>query len=310
MKISEAIQRFIEWKAFNVRKGTINGYDLMLRQFAVFMHDNELEEAKIGDVMEWFGLMQTLGWDHNSFVPRAMAMRKFFEFYTMQGLAVINPSLIPIPQKQYKMPRIADEQNYQRLVTAIPAESNDPRHVRNRAIVMLLWDTGARNGELCSLNLSDIELDRKRAVIKTEKSKGMRPVREIFWTDETNTALIRWIERRELLSKKMVFQDEEALFLSISGGVNRTSGRRFTLKGVAEMLRRYSNRAKIPYMNAHSFRHHMGHHIVQQGGSNSDVSNILGHSSLTSSFIYTQMNNVELEERYRKFMGKESMASV
>ncbi len=70
------------------------------------------------------------------------------------------------------------------------------------------------------------------------------------------------------------------------------------------MLRRYSNRAGIPYLNAHSFRHHMGHDIIQKGGSAADVMNILGHATLSSSSIYTMMNDKELEARYRLFKQK------
>ena len=101
----------------------------------------------------------------------------------------------------------------------------------------------------------------------------------------------------------MEFKEPDALFLSICAGQYDTTGRRFTIRGVGEMLRRYSNRAKLPYLNAHSFRHHMGHHIIQSGGSSADVMNILGHASVQSSTIYTMMTDHELEKRYRGFMN-------
>jgi site-specific recombinase XerD len=74
-----------------------------------------------------------------------------------------------------------------------------------------------------------------------------------------------------------------------------------TTFNVAEMLRTNSNRAGIPTMNAHSMRHYMGRDIVNKGGSNSDVSNILGHSSLESSMIYTMMTGPDLQRRYDSF---------
>ncbi len=302
MRISEAIERFNNWKSLNAKATTIRGYDLNLRQLAVFTRDDELENIKFDDVMEWFTLQKKLGWDHNSFLPKAMALRKFFEFYSKQGFKVVDPWLIPIPKKEYRIARVVDDENYRKLLEAIP-ENNDPRHIRNRAIIHLLWDTGARNGEICSLNVSDIQLENKKAIIETEKSQGARPVREIFWTEKTNEILKKWIEKRKYLENKMIIKDDDALFISIcSGGVHDNSGKRFAIKGVGEMLRRYCNKAKISYVNAHAFRHHMGHQIVKKGGSNSDVSNILGHSSLQSSFVYTQMQNVELQKRYYQFM--------
>jgi site-specific recombinase XerD len=152
-----------------------------------------------------------------------------------------------------------------------------------------------------SLNVSDIQLQRRRAIIRTEKSRGWRPIREIFWTDGTNKNIENWMEKREHLTLTMEFKDPEALFVSVC---NQKNGQRFSLKGVGEMLRRYSNRAEIPCMNAHSFRHHMGHDIIKQGGSSADVMNILGHASVQSSSIYTMMTDRELETRYRKFKGK------
>ena len=303
MLLNEAITQFSNWKAFNCGGGTVRGYDLVLRQFALFLRNCELEKVKLENVMEWFNLMQLLKWDHNSFIPKAMAVRKFFEFFSQQGYPVVNPWLIPIPDKQYKIPRVANEENYKKLISVIP-DNNDPRHIRNRAIIHLLWDTGARNGEICSLNLDDINLQERKALIRTEKSKGARPIREIFWTEQTNEFLKKWFEKRRYLETKMFIKDEDALFISIcSGGCHDNAGKRFNLKGVGEMLRRYCNRAEIPYMNAHSFRHHMGHQIVKKGGSNSDVSNILGHSSLQSSFIYTLMTNTELKKRHEMFVG-------
>lgn len=305
MKFSEAIEKFTNWRKFKVKGNTVKGYDLTLKNFCLFLRNPEIENISITDVMDYLNGMQELGWDRNSFVGKCMALRKFFEFYRLQRFPVIDEDLIPIAHKEFKIPRVATEENYRTLLTAIPSKTNDPRHIRNLAIVNLLWDTGARNGEILSLDVGDLQLDRMRAVIRTEKSKGRRPIREIFWTEETNENLKKWLSKREDLKKKMFFKDVDATFVSIcSGGLKNTSGQRLAIKGVGEILRNYSNKAGIPAMNAHSFRHHMGHDIVKKGGSSSDVMNILGHASLASSTIYTMMTDKELEARYRQFKGK------
>jgi integrase/recombinase XerC len=300
MQISEAIDQFTNWKSFNVKGGTMKGYDLTLKQFALFQRNKELEQTTIDDVMTWFNMMKDLGWAQNSFVPKAIALRKFFEYFRDQGLFILNPRLIPVPRKEYNIPRVATEENYHQLLKIIPF-NNDPRHIRNRAMINLLWDTGARNGEICALDIADIDAENKKAIIKTEKSKGRRPIREIFWTDPTNENIKVWLEKRKYLGQKGFVKDAEALFISVC---NQKFGFRMQNGGVCEMMRKYSNRAGLPYMNAHSFRHHMGHDIIKKGGSNADVSGILGHSSLQSSFVYTMMADKELEGRYRHFIGK------
>ncbi len=314
MQFKEAIDQFSSWRKFKVKKQTVKGYDQTLRQFCLFLRNPEIEDISIHHVMEFLNGMKELGWDQNSFVGKCMALRKFFEFYRLQNYAVIDENLIPIPSKEHKLPRVANEGNYRKLVQSVPVNTNDGRHIRNLVLINMLWDTGARNGELLSLNIDDLDMDRRRAVISTEKSKGRRPFREIFWTQTTNDNIWAWLKKREALKKRMKFDDPDALFVSICSGPQPTAGKRFSIKGVGEMLRRYSNKAKLPYMNAHSFRHRMGHHIIQSGGSSADVMNILGHASVQSSTIYTMMTDHELEKRYRSFMNdtptKESVAKV
>ncbi len=141
MRLSEAIEKFTKWRAFQVKKATVTGYDLILRQFCMYVRDCEIEHVRLEDVVSWFELMAHLNWKYNSFIPKAQALKKFFEFYKRQGLLVLDPGLIPSPSKQYNIPRVATEENYSKLLAAIPAGSNDPRHIRNKAIIMLLWDS-------------------------------------------------------------------------------------------------------------------------------------------------------------------------
>jgi site-specific recombinase XerD len=298
MHCIDAIKAFSEWREFRVKKETVVTYYRDLRTFCLFLRNPELNTITLEHVMDYLRGMADLGWDQNSFTVKCMALRKFFEFCRLRGWSAMDESLIPIPPKEYKLPRVATEESYQKILAVIPG-NNDPRHIRNKAIIALLWDTGARNSELMALNLSDIT-PAHRAIIKTEKSRGKRPVREIFWTESTHILLMKWLKKRERLIKVMNYVEPEPVFISICGSVNKASGKRFDKKGVGEMLRRYSNKAGIPTVNAHSFRHHLGRELAKN---QVDVMNILGHSSLDSSTIYTMMFGTELEERYRRVKG-------
>lgn len=301
MKLSEAVCQFNNWRNFKVGKSTTKGYDLVLKQFCLFTRDCELESVRLTDVMDWFNLMGNLNWDRNSFIPKAIALRKFFEFYQQNGYQVINPWLIPVPSREHSLSRVASEEDYHKLIEAVPTTRKDPRHIRNLAIINLLWDTGARNGELLSLDVNDLNLEKRAAVIRTEKNRGSRPFREIFWTETTNKNLKKWLGKRNELKASFDFKDQDAVFLSLC---HIKQGQRLSIKGVGEILRQYCKRADLPYVNAHSFRHHMGHQIIKAGGSNADVANILGHASLQSTMVYTRMSSPEIEQRYRKLVEK------
>lgn len=291
MRFKDAIDQFIEWKGIASADSTVRGYSQDLKLFCLLLHNKPVDEVTLDDVLKCISDLQEAGWTQAGLMRKCMALRKLLEFMNMTGHDVLRKELIPIPRPQYNIPRVATEEQYKKILASIPKGSNDPRHIRNRAIIRLLWDTGMRVGELCSLNVEDIDLKKMQGVIRTEKNKGSRPFRPVFWTQATNTCLRLWLKKREHLAK------EEALFISCSSW---NVGKRITTKGVQEALRRYCNRAHLPYVNPHSFRHHMGHEIIRNGGSNADVANILGHASLLSTLTYTQMSGTELERRYRK----------
>lgn len=301
MKFSEAIKKFFQWKQINVSKGTIKGYEFDLRNFCLYMRDPEIECVRIEDITEYFDLMAKLGWKWNGFLTKSIALRKFFEFFNRTGYEVMNYHLIPIPRREYNPPRVATEEEYQKLLRVIPEKTEDHRHIRNLALVNMLWDTGARIGEILSLNIESLNLDKCQAVIKTEKTQGMKPFRQIFWQVKTNENLQRWLKRRAMLAARHNFQDPNAVFV---GSARWQLGKRLSNGAVATTLKRYSVKAKIePLLNAHSFRHRFGISLAKKGANNSVISNLMGHSSLMSSYRYTMLAGVELEEEYRKFNG-------
>lgn len=307
MRFKDAIDEWIRWRSFKTLSDTTmtNNHKELLN-LCLFLRDPEMQDVTFGQVMQYLELKQMLGWKRNSFIQIGNALKKFFEFSNLRGYGTFSESLIPMPQKEYKIPRVATEEEYKKLLEYVPTQTNDMRHIRNLAIIKLLWDTGARNGEILALDIDDLDLENHKALIKTEKAKTRRPIREIFWTENTNKVLIRWLETRSRVAKKMPLRDPNALFLSLwNSGCNKTKGFRFRPSGVCEMLRSYSNKAGLETrLNAHSMRHYMGRNIIEKGGSNSDVTNILGHSCIESSMVYTMMYGKQAEKRYRKFRGK------
>jgi len=299
MLMHEAIQNFSKYRSFEGKGKTVKGYDLMLRQFCLHLRNPHVEDVQIQHIIEYFEGMLILGWDRNSFIPRAIAFRKFFEFLRLQGYRVLHEELVPIPSKEYKMPRVMTEETYHTLLRSIP-ESNDPRHIRNAALIRMYWDSLSRNSELLSIDIDHLELDKKRVIVQTEKNKGSRPMRHLFWSDDTHKYLMKWLDKRSALCREVPFQDEKALFIGISGD---RYGRRLTKRGTGELMRKLSLRAGLPpgtAINIHSIRHSGCRQIIKNGGSSADVMNIAGHASVQSTTIYTLMVGEELQERWQK----------
>lgn len=307
MKLSEAIEEFKNWRGFKVTGHTVVRYDSALRIFCLVMGDPEIDQIQIGHVLGYLKEMERLGWKRNGINIVALALRKFFEYYNLKGYNCLNESLIPLPKKEFNIPRVANDADFKKLATSIPRDSN-PNNIRNLALIHMVWDTWARSGEIISLDVEDLQFNKDGsgcAIIKTEKSRGRRPIREIFWTAQTGKYLKAWLKKKAEIQKLMKFDDPSAVFISIRKcGQYDVSGKRMTNRGVCEVFRTISNRAGLPSIfNAHSARHYGGRKIIKEGGASADVTNILGHSSMESSQFYTMMWGNDLKERWTQFQN-------
>lgn len=309
MKLHEAIKEFITLKKSKGHRAgrTSVRYESVLRIFCLCMQNPALEEIDLPHILWYLSELENLGWKPNGINLVGLALRKFFEYCHLRGYQILfNEALIPLKEKTFSIPRVTNLETFQKLLAQIPEKSSDPHHIRNRAILLLLWDTGVRTGELMSLNITDLDLKKRGALIKTEKSRGRRPVRQIFWTEETNKAIIAWLNKLDKLKEQFSFADTEAFFVSISKSPRLLlRGSRMTNRGVAEIMRVLSNQAGLPEVaNAHAIRHSMGRDTIKALRSNSAVSNILGHSNIESSYVYTMLFGEELQEQWSEVMKK------
>lgn len=309
MKLHEAIKEFVELrkiKGLRSRK-TAARYESALRIFCLCMQNPELENIELSHVLWYLNELEQLGWKPNGINLIGLALKKLFEFCQLRNYVVaFNENLIPLKEKTFNIPRVTDMETFKKLLAQIPDGTNDAHHIRNRAILLLLWDTGVRTGELMSLDITDLDLKSRMAIIKTEKSRGRRPVRQIFWTPETQKYILKWMEKLNELKTKFSFADNEALFVSISKSSRQLlRGCRMNPRGVAEIMRVLSNQAGLPVVaNAHGIRHSMGRDTIKTLRSNSAVSNILGHSNIESSYVYTMLYGDELKEQWQEVMKK------
>lgn len=303
MKLSETIEEFVSLRIFRGSPLTTARYDRLLRIFCICMHDPDLEQLDIRHVVWYLGELRRLKWKPNGINLIAIALRKFFEFCNLRGYKTFNEQLIPIPKKEFNMPRVTTIEKFKKVLREVPHGSDRPHHLRNRALLLLLWDSGARVGEAVSLNVDDLDLKKRTAIIRTEKSRGRRPVRQIFWTEATNRALKKWVKKKEELQRIDAFRDCEALFISISKcGRYDVRGKRMTNRGVAGVLQMLSNRAELPTVNAHSIRHSMGRDTKKSLKDISAVADILGHSNIESSYVYSMLFGDEYRDEWEAVM--------
>lgn len=276
-------------------------YLMHLRHLVLYFRDCELEAVKLEDIIDYMDAMIKLGWDQNSLIAKTSAYKQFFKFFEAQGIIKMNADMIPVPKVQPKFPKIIEEEDYKKLLKTVRIVG--VRGLRTILILNLLWDTGVRLNELLSLNVSDMDLENMRAIIKTEKSRGIKPTRMIFWTKETNKALIKYIKLRGEMIQKLGINDSGALIVNLWG--RWTAGERLSDTSVESLMARLSREANLGYIaNPHRFRHRFGRNLALQGANNSVISDMMGHSDINSTRIYTVMNEGMMQEAYNKYFKK------
>lgn len=305
MRMSEALEKYEEHLSIEVKPETAKRMLSDMRILCIFLKDKNLKEIKIEEIIEHLRLMKKMDYSQNGLYKKAIQYRNFFEFVYRRGWCRIHKGMIPIPPREYNPPRVATKEEYEKILSVVEKKikscAHKQVHVRNYAIIRLLWDTGMRNGEACSLNIDNPQEWEHggMARINTEKSRGSVPFRQVFWNHETHKALKKWMKERESYKKKHELQDPDALFIGTNG---RVFGKRISNHALSIAMRKYSKKAGIPTLNPHSFRHRKGRYIVELGGSGADVMNILGHSKLESSKPYVQLWGKDLEGRAEKFL--------
>src|SRR3989344_5999191 len=180
--------------------------------------------------------------------------------------------MLPIVHKESVEPRAASQESLDKILAQCAGDGI--YDVRNRAIVMLLTDTGMRNGELCSMDMDVTEkgemieengIKQYSYVIRSEKRRGSQNShRRLFWYGDAQAALDKWFTARAEYARLFPLRHPEALFISTKDSHGKTGSRTTNFTGGLR-LRDLSVKAGIPTVTAHSLRPKFGNDAAEAG---------------------------------------------
>jgi integrase len=165
-------------------------------------------------------------------------------------------------------------------------DNGDAVSLRDRAILLLLLDTGVRVGELVRLELSDLDLDARR--LRVMHGKGNKQ-RVVAFGDDCKKALLRYLHGRGLSPGR--------LFVAAGGHRNLRPDSSLQPNAVKQMLRRLGRQTGIPKVHAHRFRHTFATWAIEQDARELDVQYLLGHSTPDMVRCYSATYNSEKAAR-------------
>jgi integrase/recombinase XerC len=233
----------------------------------------------------WLARLRTTGAARTSQARRAAAARTFTAWAHRQGLLATDPGTrlaSPVPRRD--LPAVLRTDQAAELVTAATGE--DPVPLRDRLILELLYATGIRVGELCGLDLSDV--DRGRRVVRV-LGKGAKE-RSVPYGLPAERALDAWLRygRPALAGPR----SGSALLLGARGARLQ--------QGVArQVVNGYARAAGLPHTSPHGLRHSAATHLLEGGADLRSVQELLGHATLSSTQIYTHVSIERLRTAYR-----------
>jgi integrase/recombinase XerD len=217
-----------------------------------------------------------------------VAVREFLRHLVAAGYAKTDPSAtLEAPRKEQTLPRVLAEETIARLLDSVSGE--DPRDVRDRAMLELLYGCGLRVSELCSVEVHDVIAD---AEMVRCRGKGMKE-RLVPMGVECGRALARYLESARGTFTKG--REVGALFLT-------RLGRAFTRMGVFKMLRERAVAAGVDaaLVSPHVLRHCFATHMLQHGADVRAIQEMLGHASIGTTQIYTHVDTARIGAVHRK----------
>lgn len=250
-----------------------------------------LADIDLPALRAWLGTLASGGAARSTLSRRSAAVRTFFAWARRTGRVGTDPALrLASPRRQRTLPDVLTTDGATAVldVAAVAADDEDPIHLRNRAVLELLYATGIRVGELTGLDVDDV--DRPRRVVRV-LGKG-RKERMVPFGQPAEVALEQWLARGRPLVVKA--DSGPALFLG-------RRGRRVDPRQVREVV--HSLLAHVPDapdLGPHGLRHSAATHLLEGGADLRMVQELLGHSSLATTQIYTHVSLDRLRDSYRQ----------
>jgi integrase/recombinase XerC len=252
-------------------------------------HD-DLESLDIRGLRSWLAKQQSLGKSRSTMSRRATAARVFTAWAQRTGRISTDPgALLASPRPHKSLPGVLGQSDTRAVLdaAAVAADDGSPIGLRDLAIMELLYATGIRVGELCALDIDDI--DTSRRVVRVF-GKG-RKERSVPYGVPASDALRRWLdEARPQLARQ---GSGPAVFLGARGG-------RIDQRAVRRLVHERIGVVDAPDLSPHGLRHTAATHLLEGGADLRSVQELLGHASLATTQIYTHISTDRLRRAYEQ----------
>ena len=268
---------------------TVLNYVNDVEEFFNYLKTNNLgslTNIKINYPRYYLSYLNKKGYVARSTARKMSSLRSFYRFLLNMEIITVNYfNVVTSPRIDKKLPSYLYSEEIDELFFAIDTSSEIGK--RNYALLELLYGTGIRVSELCSLFISDIDFFNNTIIVVGKGNKE----RYLPFYQSIKSALLDYIEfaRSELLMRSNNV-DEKTLFLNYRGGPLTSRGVRVILTDIC--VKAAINQKASPHM----FRHTFATHLLNNGADLRSVQELLGHTNLSSTQVYTHVSKEKLRK--------------
>ncbi len=285
------INAFISY-LHNVKKMSNNtemSYRRDLEKVRLFLEARgitDVRKASAKDLQEYISSLEGQHFAAATVSRNIASIKAFFHYLESEGILSEDISgVLKAPKIEKKIPEILSMEEVVRLLEQ--PSGNTPKEIRDKAMLELLYATGIRVSELISLQLTDVNM-RAGSIICRDRNKE----RIIPFGKAAKKALMKYLNgtREEMLENKKA----DALFVNCSG-------QPMSRQGFWKLIKYYAKKADIKAdITPHTLRHSFAAHLVENGADLKSVQEMLGHSDISTTQIYANLNYHHIREVYAK----------
>jgi integrase/recombinase XerC len=252
---------------------------------------SDLDGIELSTLRRWLGAQSEAGMSRSTLARRSATARTFTAWAVREELLAADPALrLKAPKREKSLPGVLHQQQVVRVLDGLEeaAVNGGPLAIRNRAMVELLYATGVRVGELAGMDVDDLDPDRRTLRVIGKGNKE----RTVPYGLPAAVAVDDWLRRgRRVLAAEA---SGPALFLGARG---RRVDQRQVRAVVKDLLDALGDTAAT---GPHALRHSAATHLLDGGADLRAVQEILGHSSLATTQIYTHVSVDRLRRSYQQ----------
>ena len=269
----------------NLSENTTKSYERDLKKLYLFLE--KLNVTNYSDIKEeicsaWIGELYSQNNKPKSIQRHLSSAKGFFRFLKKNNLISSSPfELVTAPKSSNTLPDVLSPEDVEQLLNFKPSNTIE---IRDMAIVELMYSSGLRVSETVNINISDFEENMSflRVIGKGSKTRLVPMGRFAI------NAINNWLNEREKISN-----NTDALFLN-------SKGSRLSVRSIQLRLKKMAIKQGLPPVHPHMLRHSFATHMLESSGDLRTIQELLGHSSLSTTQIYTKLDYQHLAKIYDK----------